>query len=98
MAHEAGGLPCVSNEYLPDVFADEALGFELVNGTVRVTFGVVKMAEPAPPAPVQMVVMGRLVIGVEGAQRLAIGLYDYLKNAGHDPQKLVSSGEDAKPH
>jgi hypothetical protein len=45
-----------------------------------------------------MVVMGRLVIGVDGAKRLAIGLYDYLKKAGHDPQSLVASDEDGKPN
>jgi hypothetical protein len=52
MANESGGVPGVFNEYLPDVFADEAIGFELVNGTVRISFGVVKMVEPAPPSPV----------------------------------------------
>jgi hypothetical protein len=97
MANEFSGLPAVSNPFAPDVLADEAIAFESISGTIRITFGAIKMAEPAPPAPVQIVAIGRLVMGVEGAQRLALGLFDYLKQQGHDPRALVGSGE-LKPH
>jgi hypothetical protein len=97
MANEAGGLPAVANAFAPDVLADDALGFEHINGTVRITFGVVKMIDPAPPSNVQMVAIGRLVMGVEGAQRLAIGLFDYLKNHGLDRPSDAASDEK-KPH
>jgi hypothetical protein len=98
MAKEFSGIAAVSNEFTPDFFVDEALGFESINGTVRITMGVVKMIEPCPPSPVQMVAIGRLIIGVEGAQRLALGLFDYLKSQGHDPRALIGSGEMAKPN
>ena len=82
MATEYGGLPVIANPLAPDVLADEALGFELVNGTVRITFASAKMAEGAPPSPVQWVVLGRLVMGPDSAHRLAVGLFDYLKTQG----------------
>lgn len=97
MANEAGGLPVVGNPFSADVLADEALAYEVINGTIRITFASVKMTEPAPPSPVQLVVVGRLVMGIEGAQRLSIGLFDFLKNQGLDPASLGAS-DDQKPH
>lgn len=74
MGNEVAAAPVVSGPDAPDVFADEAIGFELVNGTVRITFSSVKMAEPAPPSPLQHVVIGRLILPIQSAQRLALGL------------------------
>jgi hypothetical protein len=97
MANEAGGLSVVANPFAPDVLADDVIGFEVIAGTVRITLGVVKMAEPAPPSPVHVVAIGRLVMGIEGAQRLAIGLFDFLKQQGLDPASSGASDEK-KPH
>lgn len=85
MAKEHAGLPVVANPFAPDVLADEALGFESANGTVRITFASAKMIEGAPPSDVQWVVIGRLVMGPEAAHRLAVGLFDYLKQRGLTP-------------
>jgi hypothetical protein len=93
MANEYGDMPAVANPFAPDVFADEAVGFEVVQGVIRVSFGAIKMADAVPPSPNRMVVIGRLVLPVEGAQRLALGLFDFLKQQGHDPRALVGSGE-----
>ena len=95
MANETMGLPVAANPFSVDVLADDAIGFELVNGTVRITFATIKMIDPAPPSNVHFVPVGRLVIGVPGAQRLALTLFDYLKTQGHDPSELVSAGEKA---
>lgn len=97
MGNDAGGIPAIGNPFAPDVLVDDALGFELLNGTVRITFGTVKMIDPVPPSDVQMVVAGRLVIGVPGAQRLAIALFDYLKKQGLDPADIMG-GSDAAPN
>jgi hypothetical protein len=77
----------VDNPLAPDVFAEEAVGFFLLNGNVHITF-----ATPRPnhdpqgaPHPINMVVIGRLIIPVPGAQALAAGLYDFLKQRGFDP-------------
>ena len=50
MAKDFAGLPVVAAPFSPDVIADEALGFEFVNGTVRITFATVKMIDGAPPS------------------------------------------------
>lgn len=95
MAQTAGGLPVVSNPFIADVFADEAIAFDHINGTVRVTLATIKMAEPAAPSPMHFVASTRLVLTVPGAQRLAIALFDYLKKQGLDPAEVV--GGDDRP-
>ena len=44
MANTAGGLPVVSNPFIADIFADEAIAFDMVNGTIRITLATIKMA------------------------------------------------------
>jgi hypothetical protein len=95
MANEAAGLPVQFGASVPDVFADDAVMFDMVNNTVRITFGVVTSTEPAAPSPMGMSVIGRLVLPATSAQRLCLGLYDYLKKQGLDPSDLVSGGNAA---
>ena len=85
MAKEYGGLPIAAPAPVPDVFADEALGFEISGGVVRITFATRKMADGAPPSDVQWEVIGRLLMPARGAQGLAVGLFNYLKSIGLDP-------------
>ncbi len=94
MANTAGGVPVVSNPFVADVFADDAIAFDTVSGTVRITLGTLKMAEPAAPSPMHYVATSRLVMTVPGAQRLAIALFDYLKKNGLDPAEVVGGGEE----
>jgi hypothetical protein len=95
MAQKAGNLAVVSHPHLPDIFCDEAYAFDLINGVVRISLGAIKMAEPAAPSPVHMVSVGRVVMTVPGAQRLALALFDYLKKQGHDPAEAIGAGEGA---
>lgn len=76
-----------------DVFADEALDFEVINGTFRIRFGVVKPARPSMPSERQMVHIGRLIMPLESAQRMAVGIYNMLKNAGLDPANLSNPSD-----
>jgi hypothetical protein len=92
MANEAGGIPAVSNPFAPDVFADEAVAFEIINDTVRITFGTVKMADAVPPSENQLVIVGRVVMTVGGAQRLALGLHSALTQKGLDPSASARDG------
>ena len=84
MAKEYGGLPIVAHPHLPDVFADEALGFEISGGVVRITLASRRMADGAPPSDVRWEVIGRLLMPARGAQGLAVGLFNYLKSIGLD--------------
>ena len=95
MANETGGLPVLANPFALDVFADEAISFDNVFGTIRITFAAAKPIEPAPPSDSQFVTVGRLIMTVPGAQRLALSLYDYLKKHGLDPSEVVSEGQTA---
>jgi hypothetical protein len=94
MANTAGGLSVVSNPFVADIFADEAIAFDNINGTIRITLATIKMAEAAAPSPMHFVANGRLVMTVPGAQRLAIALFDYLKKNGLDPAQVVGGGDD----
>ncbi|MBK6491897.1 MAG: hypothetical protein IPK89_04760 [Sphingomonadales bacterium] len=76
-----------------DVFADEAMSFEIVNATVRITFVVCRNSEPSPPCDKEFTIIGRLVMPLESAQKFSLGLYDFLKGAGHDPSQLISEGQ-----
>jgi hypothetical protein len=78
-----------------DIFADEALDFDIVNGTLRMRFGVAKLDGPTTPAKQQLVHIGRLIMPLASAQRLCLGLYDFLKNSGYDPLPTVTGGEVA---
>ena len=82
MAKEWGGIAVVPNPHAGDVFADEALAFELANGTVRITFAAARMTDGAPPSETALVVLGRLVMGTESAQRFAVGLFNFLNERG----------------
>ncbi|SOB86669.1 hypothetical protein SAMN06297144_1777 [Sphingomonas guangdongensis] len=95
MADKAGGMNVVSNPFVADIFADEAIAFDVVNGTVRITLATMKMAEAAAPSPMHFVANGRVIMTVPGAQRLALALFDYLKKQGLDPATVVGGGDDA---
>lgn len=91
MAKEFAGVPVVAAPFSPDVLADEALGFEFVNDTVRITFATAKMIDGAPPSDMQLVVVGRLILGAQGAKNLAVGLFDFLEKQGHNPSQKPES-------
>lgn len=95
MAREFGGLPIAASPHSPDVFADEALGFEIFGGVVRITFASRTMVDGAPPSDAQWEVIGRLLMPTRGAQRLAVGLFNYLKSIGLDPASTAASDAPA---
>ena len=82
----------------PDVFADEASGFFVHNGVVRITFASARVNHVSSPGPINRVVIGRLVMPVAAAQNLAIGLFDFLKSRGLAPDLTDQSGEPLKPN
>jgi hypothetical protein len=91
MAHEAQGAPVVIVS-VEDIFADEAVGFEFINGTIRITLAVAKMSEPVPPSPYCLGIIGRLILPIQSAQKLALGLNHFLTEQGLDPAALATEG------
>jgi hypothetical protein len=80
----------------PDFFADESILFDLVNGTVRVTFAVARPPTPVAGQGQSLVAIGRLIMPVGGAQRLSLALHDYLVKNGLDPSASVRGEETAQ--
>jgi hypothetical protein len=78
-------LSFVDNLHAPEVFASSCTGFFVENGVVHLTFESLRVNHATSPGPVNRVVIARLVMPISGAQGLAAGLYDFLKNQGLDP-------------
>lgn len=92
----ANDVACVGDFSTPDFFADEAILFDLVNGTVRVTFAVARNETPVVGSNAALVAIGRLVMTVPGAQRLSLALHDYLVKHDLDPSAAVRGEETAQ--
>jgi hypothetical protein len=82
-----GNVPVtfIDNPHAPEVFSTDCAGFLVQNGNVHLTFESARVNHERTPGPVNRVVIARLVLPVPAAQRLAAGLYDFLKNQGFDP-------------
>jgi len=68
----------IDNPLAPDVFADEATGFFLVAGNVRITFSSYRVNHATSPGPVNRVVIGRLVMPLAAAEAFQAGLADFI--------------------
>jgi hypothetical protein len=85
----------LDNPLAPDVFADGAMGFFVANGAVHITLISLRPSyDPKQNNAVNQVVVGRVVIPVPGAQGLAVGLYDFLKQHGYDPAQKPANPKD----
>ncbi|WP_271896305.1 hypothetical protein [Candidatus Phyllobacterium onerii] len=65
------------NPHTPDVFADNAIGTHILNGTVRVTFAVTR-GNHSDKASLDHVVIGRLVMPTEAAATMARVILDHI--------------------
>ena len=86
----------IGDASVPAVFADEALLFNNINGTVRITLGSIKPETPVMGAEVVYVAIGRLVMTIAGAQRLSLALHDFLVNQGLDPSTAFRGDQTAQ--
>jgi hypothetical protein len=91
-------ISLIDNPMAPDVFADEALGFFVNEGVVRITFATGRWNHTSSPPAINRVVIGRLVMPAEGAQALAIGLFDFLKSRGLVQKSLALGEGEQKPN
>ncbi len=88
--------PIVGDFSTPDVFADEAIHFDLGNGLVRITFATVRSEVPRAGARQALVATERLIIPAASAQRLALGLHNFLVKVGLDPSAAVRGEQTAQ--
>ena len=91
MAKQIGNVRITPNMTAPDLFVDDAVAVEDVNGTVRITLAVAKLDDGAAPSPMSLVVVGRLIMGDQSAQRLALTLLNHFRSRGVD---LTHSPDD----
>jgi hypothetical protein len=82
---ESPKVEFIDNPHAPEVFASGVSGFLIGSGNIHITFESARVNHMAAPGPVSRVVIGRLIMPVAGAQALAAGLYDFLKQHGLDP-------------
>lgn len=73
----------------PEVFSTSASGFGLLFGNVVITFESAKYDHSDPPGPITRAVNLRLVLPIQAAQSLVIGLNDYLVKQGLDPTEAA---------
>jgi hypothetical protein len=81
----------VDNPAAPEIFASAATGFFVANGNVTITFESARADHAESPGPVYRAVVGRVVIPAQGAQALAIGLFDFLEKQGFDFKRNQTS-------
>ena len=77
----------VGDPLAPDIFADEAAGFYLLGGNVRVTFSTWRVEHEQTPSAVQRVVTCRLVMPVGQAEALVKGLGEFLARMRAPPEE-----------
>ena len=83
-APKAPEVPVLVNDPLaPDIFADEAAGFYLLGGNVRVTFSTWRVDHEQSPSTAHRVVICRLVMPVGQAEALVKGLSDFLERTSN---------------
>ena len=92
MAKEYKGIPAAFGAPVPDTFIDEVTGFDMINGTVRLDLAVYTRVEPIPQSDAVVSVIERLIMPIPTAQRLCVGLFDYLTKQGFDPKDVVGRG------
>lgn len=63
-----------------EFFADGTSGLFLANGNVRITFEAARANHTTPPAPVNRVVVGRVVMPAAAAEKLAHAILKFLED------------------
>ena len=78
-------MPLVDNPSAPDIFADGLTGYFLLNGSVRLTFEIARANYAGPPGPPNRVVVGRLVMPLDAAERMARDVLAFVEQVKEGP-------------
>jgi len=93
MSDEIPLVTFIDNPHAPVVFASDASGYFLLEDVISITLEAGRVDHSRSPGPINRVVVARLAMPVAAAQRLALGLYDFLKQRGLDPMAVVKDGQ-----
>jgi len=83
--------PTIYDAQVPDLFADGTTGFFSFNGIVRITLESVRANHVTSPAVAERVVVGRLVMPVEAAEKLARALLEFIGERTPGPPPPTST-------
>jgi hypothetical protein len=86
----------VDNPHAPEVFASDISGLFKVDGNVALTLESMRIDHSTSPGPVNRVVIGRLVLTIPAAQRLAVMLNAFLEQQGYSPSEAMKCGQTAQ--
>jgi hypothetical protein len=64
-------MALIDDLHAPDIFADGLSGYFFLNGNIRLTFESARASHVSVPGPINRVVVGRLVMPMEAAERMA---------------------------
>ncbi len=81
-------LPILNNPLAPEMYADNVLGYYLVNNTMRFTFTTTRFDHLTNPGIPSRVVTGRLVIPIaeaENFRKLLTAIIDNTKSQSQEP-------------
>ena len=79
MSNAPTNVPFIDNPHAPDIFVDGLSGIFLHGGNLRVTLEAARASHVATPGPVNRVVIGRLVMPVEAAEKMARAILTFLE-------------------
>jgi hypothetical protein len=71
--------------------ADAATGWLLLNGNIRVTLEATRASHITSPGPINPVIIGRLIMPLDGAEEMAKGLLDYINQMKAQASTLLSA-------
>lgn len=76
----------IDNPHAPEIFSTGHVGLWLNQGNLHITFGAGRIDHAADPGPINLVVLGRVVLSADSAGRLADGIRQLLSNPEGPPQ------------
>jgi hypothetical protein len=82
---QAAPVAFSENLFAPEIFASEVSFFSVANGNISITPTSFRWDYSALPPRLTKVVVGRVVLPIDGAKNLAVGLYDFMNKQGHAP-------------
>jgi hypothetical protein len=92
------GVPInfIDDPQAPEIFVSGISGVFLTGANVAIALESVRVDHTTQPGPINRVVVGRIVLTVEAAQRLVVGLNAFLEEKGLSPSRAVKGGETAQ--
>lgn len=85
-------IPLLDDPKAPVFFATDHIGLWLHEGVIQFSFETASVDHSASPGPINRQVSLRVAMPVGAAQRLYLGLFNFLKLQGLDPTPALQEG------